>query len=139
MGAQSELEAERMKQVYLAGGKSQGWRKQVKRRWGDLAETFDPFTQSRQSAAYEFTNDDLEAIRQSDLVFAVVDYPVYTGVSAEVGFAHALGIPVILVWDTVTEGSQAPIRVEMFTASMCAAVFTGVAEAASFVKDRYLR
>lgn len=125
-----------MKKVYLAGGKSQAWRKRVNRKWRGLAITFDPFTDSRQGAVYQFTNDDLNAIRSSDVVFAVVDYHVYTGLAAEVGFAHALGIPVILVWDVTSE--YTPGRVETFITACSAALFVDVDEAADFTKRRYL-
>ncbi len=124
------------KKVYLAGGISQAWRKRVSRKWRGLAKTFDPFTDSRQGAVYEFTNDDLEAVRDSDLVFAVVDYHVYTGLAAEVGFAHALGIPVILVWDV--SSPTTPKRVETFITACSAALFVDVDEAAEFTKRRYL-
>lgn len=127
-----------MTKVYLAGGKSQGWRRRVRLMWRQYdVETHDPFTQSRQGAAYEFTNDDLQAIRESDIVFAVVDYPVFTGLAAEVGFAHALGIPVFIVWDVF--GGQAPYRIESFVTSCAKALFVSVDEAARFVRERYLK
>jgi nucleoside 2-deoxyribosyltransferase len=120
------------KRVYLAGSKSD-WRKQVTRSWRGVAETYDPFSDSRQGATYEFANDDLEAIRNSDLVFAVVDYHVFTGLAVEVGFAHALGIPVILVW-----GDSKLMRVDTFLVGCSAALFTDIPYAAKWTKERYL-
>ena len=125
-----------MKTVYLAGGRNQDWRKMVVRLWAGKAYNFNPFGDSRQGAAYEFTNDDLQAIRDSDIVFAVVDYPVFTGLAAEVGFAHALGIPVFIVWDCMQ--GDAPKRVESFVTACAKALFVDVREAAVFVRERYL-
>ncbi len=125
------------KRVYLAGGKSQAWRKYVRRLWGDLADTYDPFTDSRQDAPYQFVADDLAAIHACDLMFAVVDYHVYTGLAAEVGFAHAFGIPVVLVWDVTSETT--PARVEQFIGSIASGLFVDYREAAKWARDRYLR
>lgn len=117
--------------VYLAGGKSEEWRRLVRRKWGRGVETFDPMADSRQGYIHQFTDDDVDALRSSDLLFAVVDYPRYTGLAAEIGYANALGIPVVLVW---TIGG----RLDGFLAALSSAVFIDVAEAAAFTQERYL-
>lgn len=104
--------------------------------WGIAAWGFNPFTDGRQGVIYQFVNDDLEAIRNSEVVFAVVDYHVYSGLAAEVGFAHALGIPIVLVWDVSSK--YVPKRMDSFVVGCSTAVFIDVDEAAAFTKRRYL-
>lgn len=81
--------------VYLAGGMSDGWQAQM----ADPAITFlDPRTWQDDDPAV-YTRRDLEAIRSADAVLAYMDSanPSGYGMSLEVGFAHALGIPVVFV------------------------------------------
>lgn len=123
-------------QIYLAGGKSD-FRKTLSS-WSafDSVDLVDPFTHSRQDAPYQFVNDDLAHIAASDLMLAVVDYHRYTGLAAEVGYAHALGIPVVLVWP-----GNAGERLDMFIAAMCSFVFVGedgLAAALTIIQERYL-
>lgn len=119
------------KRVYLAGGK---WdREQVLTALSMAGwETYDPFTLSRQDAVYEFVNDDLFAIANSELVFCVIDYPRYTGSAVEIGYARARGIPVVLVW-----APGAGERIDMFVASCAEAVFTDVGAGLDWVLERH--
>ena len=123
-------------QIYLAGGKSNFRGRISARRAFDSVVLVNPFTHSRQDAPYQFVNDDLAHIAASDLVLAVVDYHRYTGLAAEIGYAHALGIPVVLVW---TEAAGR--RLDMFVASMCSFVYVGdnsITDALKIIEERYL-
>ena len=119
--------------IYLAGSKNK-WRKGFSyRRAFDSVALIDPFNHSRQGAAYQFVNDDLEYIEGADLVFAVIDYPRHSGTIAEIAYAHALKKPIVLTWSL-------PGRLNMFTASMASFVFVGddVRPAMQIVEERYL-
>lgn len=122
--------------IYLGGGKSDFRKKLSYRRAFDSVVLIDPFTHSRQAAPYQFVNDDLALIAGADLMLAVVDYHRYTGLAAEVGYAHALGKPIVLVWP----GGGGP-RLDMFMASMCSFVFVGddgYRSALNLIQERYL-
>jgi hypothetical protein len=118
--------------VYLAGGRDTEWRDGLTNRWAKSgkAEAFDPFVHSRQNAMYEFTEDDLGAIRRSAAVFGYCTYPKYTGMALEFGFAHALGIPIIYV--------PALPRVDSMMAAVSTAVFLDFDEAVDFLEQRIL-
>lgn len=117
-----------MMQVYLAGGTSKEWRERLEARWTG-AEVVNPFRDSRQGAIYQFVADDLRYVHDSSLVFALCDYPQYTGTAAEFGYAHALGVPIIYT-------TTLP-RVDSFLAAMSIAVFTDVEAAAEFAERRF--
>jgi len=118
--------------VYLAGGRDTEWREVLAKRWAEsgAAETFDPFVDSRQNAMYEFTQDDLSAIRRSAAVFGYCTYPKYTGMALEFGFAHALCIPIVYV--------PALPRVDSMMAAVSSAVFLDFDEAVNFLETRIL-
>lgn len=88
--------------IYLAGG--------MKSSWQDVAiqalppvEFVDPRKHGLVTEA-EYTAWDLAGIRRSDLVLAFMDTdnPSGFGLSLEVGYAHALGIPVWYVCEDLT-------------------------------------
>jgi len=83
--------------VYLCGGMRTEWREYVKTH---ISGPFwlDP-TKHGLDRPGEYTVWDLTAVRQSDVVFAymAVDNPSGVGLALEVGYAIALGKPVILV------------------------------------------
>jgi nucleoside 2-deoxyribosyltransferase len=80
--------------VYLGGSKGE-WRKKLMQEYN--MNFYDPFSDSQHSIL-EFTKKDLEEIRNSDVIFVVIDYPVYTSVCAEIGYAFAFNKPIILVF-----------------------------------------
>jgi nucleoside 2-deoxyribosyltransferase len=80
--------------VYLGGSKGE-WRKHLMQEYN--MEFYDPFSDSQRSIL-EFTQKDLEEIRNSDVIFVVINYPVYTSACAEIGYAFAFKKPVILVF-----------------------------------------
>jgi len=120
----------RLPKVYLAGGLDSGWREVLANRWDGKAICIDPFKDSSQGAIYEFTHDDLKAIRESDVVFGVCSYPKFDGMALEFGYAHALGIPIIYA-------TNLP-RVSSMMAAVSKAVFTDYMEAVEFIEKRYL-
>lgn len=117
-----------MHKLYLAGGKDQAWRDRVENRLGDRAKCFNPFRDARQNATYEFTEDDLSAIRHSDAVLGFCDYHRYTGMALEFGFAHGLGLPIYYV--------PFPGRIDAMMAAVSSAVFTDLNSMLDFVDER---
>lgn len=88
------------RQIYLAGpffDLSQIWMIEEARR--KLAEgglkVFSPFHDIGLGAAHQVVQQDLEAIKASDLVFAIAD-GLDSGTLYEIGYARALGKPVVL-------------------------------------------
>lgn len=124
--------------VYLGGGRDSEWRDEFRERFGDnlgrnkkLIE-YDPFLHSRQGAIYEFTNDDLTwGVRKASLMMARVDYPRYTGLALEIGYAKALEIPTMLIW---TIGG----RIDSMMAGCALWIFTDTNEAFNFLEDRLI-
>lgn len=131
--------------VYLGGGRSDlggvNWREEFRERFGDHLNIggkqrarltgHDPFKHGRQGAIYEFTNDDLDAVSRSSLLIAHVDFERYTGLALEVGYARALGIPIMLIW---TIGG----RVDALMAGCALWIFTDYNEALNFLEDRLI-
>ncbi len=83
--------------IYLAGGLRDGWQDKI----APLLQAhvlLDPRTWQTPIPA-EYTARDLAAIKTADCVIAYMDAgnPSGFGLSIEVGFARALGIPVIFV------------------------------------------
>lgn len=116
--------------VYLAGSMS-GWRPEVAAQWGERAITINPFEDTPQGSIAEFTQGDLDQIRQSSILFGVLDYPkAYTGMALEFGFARGLEIPCIYVH---LNGD----RVDSMMAGVSAAVFTDLNKAAEFTERRF--
>lgn len=116
--------------VYLGGCKGD-WRHKFKRRFPKW-ECYDPFKDSRQSCLAEFTLDDLEAIRKSNLVFFVLNYKYFTGSCIEAGYAFALKKPVVLVF--LLQGRLPP----MF-AAISLRVFTDFKQALDWVGGRFYK
>lgn len=88
------------RQIYLAGpffDLSQVWMIEEARR--KLAEgglkVFSPFHDIGLGAAHQVVQQDLEAIKDSDLVFAIAD-GLDSGTLYEIGYARALGKPVVI-------------------------------------------
>ena len=83
--------------IYLAGGFRSGWQDAVIRLASHHA-FLDPrmhgLTEER-----DYTKWDLDAIRESDLVFAYLekDNPSGAGLALEIGYAHALGKVIVFV------------------------------------------
>lgn len=82
--------------IYLGGSRGK-WREKFRKEISDL-ECYDPFLQSKQLNLASFTKEDLEVIKNSDIVFFCINYPIYTGACVEAGYAHALGKEIILVF-----------------------------------------
>jgi len=82
--------------VYLGGGKGT-WREDFKKALPTL-ETYDPFTQSNQSALCTFTIEDLKAIDSCDIVVFHIDYPEVEGSMLEAGYSFAKGKKIYTVW-----------------------------------------
>ena len=83
--------------IYLAGGMKGDWQDKVIAA-NPQHEYFDPRTHGLESPK-EYTRWDLEHVAMSDLVFACFteDNPSGFGMCIEIGYAHALDIPIILV------------------------------------------
>lgn len=97
------------RQVYLAGpffDLAQVWMVEEARR--NLVETglkvFSPFHDIGLGSAQQVVQQDLDAIKASDLVFAIVD-GLDAGTLYEIGYARALGIPVIVFSERESEES----------------------------------
>jgi len=116
--------------IYLAGGKDSEWKKTLQDRWGSRALLIDPFKDSVQGSLYLFTYDDLQHIRESDILLGYQTYHRFDGMALEWGFAHALGKVLIYV-------PQLP-RVSSMMAAISTAVFTDLDAAAAFIEERYL-
>ena len=83
--------------VYLAGCKGT-WREKFKSTFPNT-QFIDPFVDSRQSTLVDFVKEDLEYIKKADLIIGYVGYSIYTGLSVEIGYAAALGKPIIIIWE----------------------------------------
>lgn len=89
--------------IYLAGGMKSNWQDTVMNVC-PMHEYIDPRTHGL-TTEDEYTKWDLDGVRGSDLVFAYMDTanPSGFGMSLEVGFAKALGIPVWYVCEDASE------------------------------------
>lgn len=77
-----------------------------------------------------YVGADLNAIASCKLVLAVeTDYPRLYGMAAEMGYAVALGTPVIYV--------SLAMRVNSFLSGLATATFTALEPACGFINDRY--
>ncbi len=120
--------------VYLGGGLDSEWRVVFQERFGrgrGKLIGYDPFTRSRQGSIAEFTSDDLDGVAKSSLLIARVDYPRYTGLALETGYAKARGVPVLLIW---TIGG----RMEPMMAGCASWIFTDTTEAFDFIEKRLI-
>ena len=88
--------------VYLAGGTHSGWQKKVIGQCPSC-KCFDPSSKPKFADSCGYTAWDLLSVRQADVVFAYMeaDNPGGHGLCVEVGFAHALGKPVVFVDGTI--------------------------------------
>ena len=84
------------KVVYLGGCQGR-WRDKVKEELPDVY-CVDPFKDCNQTAIYTFVSKDLAAIEGSDACLFLINYEVYSGACVEIGYAAALGKPIILVY-----------------------------------------
>ena len=94
--------------AYLAGGyddQNHGWRTRLGKELRPKIEGINPFLHNQKSID-QFVSEDLESIRGSDILIAYNsgDYISY-GMAAEIGYARAFGIPVILVDETTHPNS----------------------------------
>lgn len=121
---------ERLPRIYLAGGLDSDWRNALRERWKGRAILIDPFKDSVQDSVYRFTYDDLQHIREADIVFGNCAYHVFDGMALEFGFAHALNKVIVLVCSLP--------RVPSMMAAVSKAVFTDLEAAVEFVEKKYL-
>ena len=85
--------------VYLAGNYHREWRQEVKQAIAGI-EWLEPLSTGPKGAKPRwYLLRDLALLRQADLLFAyITDHsPVNSGTSAEMGYAYALGIPILFV------------------------------------------
>ena len=94
-----------LKKIYLAGGFRSNWQAQVVARLAGAFELLDPSAHDIQDPA-EYTQWDLEAVRQSDIVLANMEAsnPGGYSLALEVGFAKALDKRIFMV-DQVEDAS----------------------------------
>jgi len=104
--------------IYLAGCKG-SWREKFKEVFPEII-FIDPFVDSKQSTLVDFVKEDLEYIRKADIIIGYVGYPVYTGLSVEIGYAAALGKPIIIIWKLRTG------RVEPLIVGLAQKIFVDV-------------
>lgn len=83
------------KKVYL-GGCLGNWRKDLEAKCPEV-EFLDPFS-FNQTRMAEFVSKDLELIKNADACLFLIQYKVYSGACVEIGFASALGKPIIIVF-----------------------------------------
>lgn len=84
--------------VYLSGGMYSDWQNKMPNMKN--VQYFDPRYVS-QTSAINFVNDDLDAVRDSDLIFCYIekDNPSGIGTSWECAIAKENNIPIITVWE----------------------------------------
>jgi len=84
--------------IYLAGGFYSGWQNKVKKA-APQHEYFNPETDSDQRFAYRWTQQDIEGVKNCDLVLAYFELsnPSGLGLAKEIGWATILDKPVIFV------------------------------------------
>jgi hypothetical protein len=102
---------------YLAGGFYDDWRERLQRECGIFGTDS---RSNRQRAVFAFVSDDLEAIRGARVVIARLCPPPIrsSGTAAEIGYAAALGRPILLI----VEG----VEPDAFLLGLAKRVFFGV-------------
>jgi nucleoside 2-deoxyribosyltransferase len=87
-----------LKKIYLAGGFRSKWQAKATARLAGTFELLDPSTHKIQDPV-EYTQWDLEAVRQSDIILANMEAsnPGGYSLALEVGFAKALGKKILMV------------------------------------------
>ncbi|GLI82571.1 hypothetical protein ANABIO32_02580 [Rossellomorea marisflavi] len=86
--------------IYLSGGMYSGWQDSIIKK--DGVEYFDPRLHSQQNvSAIKFVDDDIKAVRESDLVFCYIEEsnPMPLGAAWECAVAAENNIPIITVWE----------------------------------------
>jgi len=111
--------------IYLAGSKGP-WRDNFKALFPKI-DFIVPFKDSKQDALIYFVSEDLEAIKKSDMMIIYINYPIYTGVCVEAGYAFALGKEIWLIWDL--KG-----RIEPFLLGISSKIFTDLNSATKRLK-----
>ena len=83
--------------IYLAGGMKGTWQDRIREVLPNHT-CYDPRDHNL-SNPVDYTKWDLDHVKKADLIFAVFtkDNPSGFGMSLEIGYAHALGIPIVLV------------------------------------------
>jgi len=114
--------------VYLGGAKGT-WREKIKDNFPNW-NIYDPFIDSRQQAITEYTLDDLDAIRNCDLVLFYINYEKCYGICVEGGFAYALEIPIISVFDFKGKLPELLLGISEY-------VFTDLNSAIDFMKVKF--
>lgn len=84
--------------VYLAGGFYTKWQEKVKKA-ASSHEYFDPMVDADQRYPFMFTGQDLEGVKQSDIVFAYFERtnPSGLGLAKEVAWGVAFGKTIIFI------------------------------------------
>ena len=120
--------------VYLAGGFHSGWQDTVMTAVPRFS-FFDPRVHGLKDET-QYTLWDLEAIRQSDLVFAYLEAtnPAGYALALEVGYARALGKRVILVDEKSTLDEKSKRYLGMVRSS-ADAVFESLEDGIAFIKE----
>jgi nucleoside 2-deoxyribosyltransferase len=114
--------------IYLAGGFYKGYKTEIRARLGAGFELHDP--EDGVVIPGRYVGEDLDAIEDCDLVLAYHDeYPFVYGMAAEIGYAVAVGKPVIYVCTRP--------RIDSFLAGLSRATFTNLGPACAFVGERY--
>jgi len=114
--------------VYLGGTKGI-WRKLFKRRFPKWI-CYDPFEQSDQTCVASFTTQDLKVVKESDIVFFVINYGYFEGSCVEAGYAFALGKPIFLVFLLKT-------KLPSMFVGISKRVFVDFDEALEYLERRY--
>ena len=124
------IEFKRQSQVYLAGGFYKNYKDIV---YGALGHGFlllDPENRTCKPMPGEYVGADLRDIENADVLLAYQDvYPYVYGMAAEMGYAVAVGKPVIYVCTAK--------RVDSFLSGLARATFTDLAAACQFIRERY--
>lgn len=99
--------------VYLAGGFYSGWQDKVKAQFSNLI-FFDP-REHKLEPAEQYTAWDLDAIRQSNWVFAYLEKgnPGGYALALELGFGKALGKNIVLIDERSPESETEAKRLAM--------------------------
>jgi nucleoside 2-deoxyribosyltransferase len=92
--------------VYLAGGFRSRWQRRVHERLGTTYVVLDP-AEHGLTDRIDYTRWDLSAIKRCDVLLAYMEAlnPAGYSLALEVGYAHALGKPIIYVCEL--EGDRA--------------------------------
>jgi len=124
--------------IYLAGGFHKDYKVLIQNALVDQVRPvgrfrlLDPEANGLGYGPGEFVDKDFAAIRSADLMLAYFDeYPYVYGVAAEIGYAVASGVPVILVMERN--------RVDSFLSGCARATFTKLNPALQFILDRYAK